>query len=276
LDRERRLESERRQEQERRWQAEKRLEAERNNRSARNRFADSDDRQFQTSRDDGFDLERRGVTNRGQERLLAERRMENRMAEQRMAERRRTDQNIDDRENEGLDYKKRQLALENAELRRELEDERDIRNRTQRELARERRFSDSIERERLLDDEERMRHDDRDWVNNRQRYANRRDDDFGDRIVVGEVPPNDQYVNTTTTRNNASPQPSGRLPTFSINGPNNDRNMPTVENRTEWALWFIMLASVGLNFYLSWIARGFYIRYEELADEIRDTFTNTM
>ncbi len=46
--------------------------------------------------------------------------------------------------------------------------------------------------------------------------------------------------------------------------------------RQNSALWFIMLCSVGLNFYLSWIARGFYMRYDELADEIRETFTATM
>ena len=42
------------------------------------------------------------------------------------------------------------------------------------------------------------------------------------------------------------------------------------------ALWFIMLCSVGLNFYLAWIARGFYVRYEELADDIRETFTSSV
>jgi hypothetical protein len=46
--------------------------------------------------------------------------------------------------------------------------------------------------------------------------------------------------------------------------------------RQNSALWFIMLCSVGLNFYLSWIARGFYMRYEELADELRETFSTTM
>jgi hypothetical protein len=31
----------------------------------------------------------------------------------------------------------------------------------------------------------------------------------------------------------------------------------------------------GLRLYLSWLARGFYFRYAELADELRETFSAT-
>lgn len=38
-------------------------------------------------------------------------------------------------------------------------------------------------------------------------------------------------------------------------------------------LWFMLLCSIGINLYLAWISRGFYMRYAELADELRETFT---
>jgi hypothetical protein len=46
-------------------------------------------------------------------------------------------------------------------------------------------------------------------------------------------------------------------------------------NKTNGFLWFMLLCSIGLNVYLSWIARGFYMRYAELAEELRETFTST-
>ncbi len=42
------------------------------------------------------------------------------------------------------------------------------------------------------------------------------------------------------------------------------------------ALFFMLIASLGLNIYLSWLTRSFYVRYSELADELRETFTATM
>lgn len=41
-------------------------------------------------------------------------------------------------------------------------------------------------------------------------------------------------------------------------------------------LLFMLLCSIGLNVYLGLIARSFYMRYAELADELRETFTATM
>jgi hypothetical protein len=41
-------------------------------------------------------------------------------------------------------------------------------------------------------------------------------------------------------------------------------------------LWLMLLCSVGLNLYLWAISRGFYSRYQELADELRETFTATV
>lgn len=40
-------------------------------------------------------------------------------------------------------------------------------------------------------------------------------------------------------------------------------------------LFFLLLFSVALNVYLGVMARGFYSRYQDLADELRETFTTT-
>lgn len=40
-------------------------------------------------------------------------------------------------------------------------------------------------------------------------------------------------------------------------------------------LLFMLFLAVGLCIYLAWLARGFYFRYAELADELRETFTTT-
>lgn len=45
------------------------------------------------------------------------------------------------------------------------------------------------------------------------------------------------------------------------------------DNRTLSYLFMLLLCSIGLNVYLGWISRGFYVRYHELAAELRETFT---
>ena len=55
-----------------------------------------------------------------------------------------------------------------------------------------------------------------------------------------------------------------------------DQTQLTRLNQQNKLLWFMMLCSLGLNIYLGWIARSFYGRYEELADELRETFTTTV
>ena len=44
---------------------------------------------------------------------------------------------------------------------------------------------------------------------------------------------------------------------------------------THGFLWFMLLSAIGLNVYLGWISRGFYVRYGELADELKDTFSTS-
>jgi hypothetical protein len=55
-----------------------------------------------------------------------------------------------------------------------------------------------------------------------------------------------------------------------------NNTLATQDKRTEHFVYFMLLCSLGLNVYLAWISRGFYVRYNELADELRDTFTATM
>jgi hypothetical protein len=44
-------------------------------------------------------------------------------------------------------------------------------------------------------------------------------------------------------------------------------------NRRNAFLFFWLMCSIGLNIYLGWISRGFYVRYRELAEELRETFS---
>ncbi len=47
-------------------------------------------------------------------------------------------------------------------------------------------------------------------------------------------------------------------------------------DRTHGFLWFMLLSAIGLNVYLGWISRGFYVRYGELADELKETFPSSI
>ena len=46
-------------------------------------------------------------------------------------------------------------------------------------------------------------------------------------------------------------------------------------NKLVQALWFIAFLSIGINVYLALLARTFYSRYNELADELRETFASS-
>ncbi len=48
-----------------------------------------------------------------------------------------------------------------------------------------------------------------------------------------------------------------------------------VTEKTNGLLWFMLFCSLGINLYLWWISRSFYVRYNELADELRETFTSS-
>ena len=75
------------------------------------------------------------------------------------------------------------------------------------------------------------------------------------------------------SESDATPQPTNggvRDLSASIAGKNEiDTTMSAV-------LFFMLMTSLGLNIYLGWLTRGFYVRYNELADELRETFTATM
>lgn len=77
--------------------------------------------------------------------------------------------------------------------------------------------------------------------------------------IPGDQQPDDSYVAVNNGPNGAtSPSPVSQLNQF-----NN-------------FLYFLLLCSIGLNIYLAWISRGFYVRYRELADELRDTFSTAL
>ena len=181
---------------------------------------------------------------------------------------------IRDAENRSLDRINQNLADQNEELRKRLDEQRAATQR--REIA-------------YVRDPRAAAYDREDYVYEpprRRRIS-------GDPIIV--QPP----INSTETmpdRVAVSPRPTNRLLPFAIEGPSASNSNDTQESESRVgpvvdsdivanaenyrkqnaALWFIMLCSVGLNFYLAWIARGFYVRYEELADDIRETFTSSL
>ncbi|MFK7768707.1 MAG: hypothetical protein AB8B55_15915 [Mariniblastus sp.] len=57
--------------------------------------------------------------------------------------------------------------------------------------------------------------------------------------------------------------------------PDSDTSLAGQDNKTSRLIYFLLLVSLGLNAYLGLISRSFYVRYNELADELRETFTAT-
>jgi hypothetical protein len=124
------------------------------------------------------------------------------------------------------------------------------------------------------------------------RYASRNTDDIiGNPFANGQTPARGQ-VNTTlpvptssvskyaaslpgpTTPNGGIGSPTNKVPGNQLGG--DAQSEQRKEKRTEGFIYFMLLCSLGLNVYLSLISRGFYVRYNELADELRETFTATM
>lgn len=127
------------------------------------------------------------------------------------------------------------------------------------------------------------------------RWASLHPDDVIDRTLPSQ---RDRQRNVS----NQSPTPTGGISKFDarIGGFNNATSDPTNPanqiagknptnptdtqtqlearkiKRTEGFIYFMLLCSLGLNVYLGLISRGFYVRYNELADELRETFTATM
>jgi hypothetical protein len=90
----------------------------------------------------------------------------------------------------------------------------------------------------------------------------------------------DQQLQSTGNQDLAAASIPGNQPSddkyVAVNeGPNGvNANSPVSQlNQFNNFLYFLLLCSIGLNIYLAWISRGFYVRYRELADELRDTFS---
>lgn len=80
-------------------------------------------------------------------------------------------------------------------------------------------------------------------------------------------------VQNTTGSEQVSPQDASQI--VKTNQPEVLADTDTLK-RSNMFLLFMLLFSIGLNIYLGLIARSFYTRYAELADELRETFTATM
>ena len=192
------------------------------------------------------------------------------------------------------------LAFENEKLKRLLQVERS--NSAQRERTLELELDREYRSRMAAQDNLRRRNTDLGYSNQpnvRQpinfpsgRFTDGYQADYGDHLV-DQYRPQNSYTQVPAKVVNA-PRPTNKPPAFSIPGIESNQQIETnrqdvdrkrpalagdaneIVRRQNRLLWFIMLCSVGLNFYLAIIARGFYVRYEELADEIRETFTSSV
>ena len=124
--------------------------------------------------------------------------------------------------------------------------------------------------------------------NKSDRFASLTGSDYADRVVDGYNSPPERTRNQTTANEGVrsyagsipGPQTAGNPPDRLADNRLNQRNLAANVNKQDapeaGILYFMLLFSLGLNVYLGWIARGFYVRYNELADELRETFTATM
>ena len=101
----------------------------------------------------------------------------------------------------------------------------------------------------------------------RNRLASLDTDGIADRdIVLGK---GNEKLTTSIAGPNGIPTNSE----FSDDQGNNATQVD--ENKSARLIYFLLLCSLGLNVYLALISRSFYVRYSELADELRETFTAT-
>ncbi len=73
----------------------------------------------------------------------------------------------------------------------------------------------------------------------------------------------------------AVPAPGATNNSISKTGTRTGNEIDNRADRVHGFVLFLLLCSLGLNFYLAFISRGFYVRYHELADELRETFSTT-
>ncbi len=69
---------------------------------------------------------------------------------------------------------------------------------------------------------------------------------------------------------------TNNLATSDASDQSNVRSPLSQLNQFNGFLYFLLLCSIGLNIYLALISRGFYSRYRDLADELRDAFTTSI
>ncbi|MDB4778126.1 hypothetical protein OAG68_01590 [bacterium] len=83
---------------------------------------------------------------------------------------------------------------------------------------------------------------------------------------------------TTNVQNTSTEGQSSTQDATHLSPPPSNEMLANNQNlkKTNTFLLFMLLCSIGLNVYLGLIARSFYTRYAELADELRETFTASM
>lgn len=103
------------------------------------------------------------------------------------------------------------------------------------------------------------------------------DNQFGIRNYAAQIPAQRVASNANVTQPVVQ-QPIQQTPAQRLNAAQSQLSPQELSDKIRTdkingLMFFMLLCSLALNLYLSWIARGFYVRYNELADELRDTFT---
>lgn len=78
-----------------------------------------------------------------------------------------------------------------------------------------------------------------------------------------------------------SPKPTGGIQDYQASLPGQpnaagEKTNPQQDGRVHSFVLLMLIGSLGLNIYLGWISRGFYVQYNELAEELRETFSGTL
>jgi hypothetical protein len=80
-------------------------------------------------------------------------------------------------------------------------------------------------------------------------------------------------VANLTQNGSVIPDRLARTPPTMIDYQAQIKGLPATNQNMSGPLYFMLICSIGLNVYLGLISRNFYVRYNELADELRETFS---
>jgi hypothetical protein len=152
---------------------------------------------------------------------------------------------------------------------------------------------DSIETQTPLYDSDRyaMRTDQQPIQNPTYQFPTRRSESFAapESYDYSTAPSRQKLTSAPRLAQNSSlngmraeisgPDSSGITTGGATTTPTRNSALGDVDGHNERAykfMFFMLMFSIGVNVYLAWISRGFYVRYSELADELRETFTTSV